>query len=416
MRLLSLSFKNVLHNKSQSITLGIFIFVICFIMGVANSFFTSIEENMQNAINDVFSGDILVRSAENKEGYELFTMKGQWGISGHLTEKELNSIEALLKNNESVIEVSERVRQNVYFIHDNYRVSSMALGVKPGVREFQQTLTLLEGNYITDESSNGVILTEAHAERLHVNIGDEIKAVAQLKNNEWIEKQVVVHGIGNLELLSSFQFPISYMSLSMAKDLKGYNGEVTDVAIYLSSKKASSSVKEALTQFLEENSFSNITISEYRELSGYVIETISIYSSMFDAFIIILFMIVGTLIVNLVVMMGIERRNEIGTLKAIGFSRIQNVVIFQGEIFIITVFSLALGTLASSMVILLFSKIGITSGPPISYLIGSVYYPNFDVTQLLLVISIILGFVLITSFFPSFKISSLKPVEAMKEN
>lgn len=416
MRLLFLSFKSIFENPLRSLTLGFFIFIITLLMGVASIFFYSVETNMQDSINHAFTGDLLIRSADNKEGNDIFTMKGQWGITDKLSSADVQQISDILDQSSESFEYTSRVRQNVLFANGDYRQAAMVIGLPPEANAYKNTLKLTAGEYLSANSGQ-VVISEAQAEKLQVSIGDKLEVMANVDEEQWVQSSVTVVGIGNLELLSSFQFPVTYMDLETSQLLTGYTmGEVTDIAVYQEDRSEATPVSEQLMEELSAHGLGHTIVSTWDNLSGYVMSTISIYLTMFNAFFVIMLIIVGILIINLIFMMGIERRLEIGTLRAIGFSRSQNLVIFQGEILMISIIALLLGTTIAGLIVEVLSHVGIAAEPPISYLIGEKFFPQLALSQLFSVAGIVLGFVLVASFYPCYKIASLKPIETINEN
>ena len=148
---------------------------------------------------------------------------------------------------------------------------------------------------------------------------------------------------------------------------------------------------------------------------GFIIGTLNFYIKLFYVFIIVLMMIVCILLVNLVIMMGLERRQEIGTLRSIGFKRGQIIRIMLYEITMITATACVLGGVLVSVVLYNLRNTVFEMQEPVSFITGSKFVIHLDVSGLLLVILIVFVLSIVASFFPAKKIASIRPVETLKE-
>jgi putative ABC transport system permease protein len=160
----------------------------------------------------------------------------------------------------------------------------------------------------------------------------------------------------------------------------------------------------------------NVKLSTWGNEGDLIMGWINIYKSIFNIFLIFLVGIIVILIINLVSMIGLERRQEIGTLRAIGFSQFKTIFLFIGEVLLITGFFCLSGFVISVLIMSLMGQTGIAvTNFSLSWMTGDIFYPTLDVVQSVLIVAIIFGCSFFASIYPSFKATSLKPAETMKE-
>lgn len=414
MSLIKLSIKNIFQNPKRTFTLGFFIFLVSFVMVIVNSLIYTVNNNMQDALINSFSGTILVRG-DVKADTELFSMDARWSKSDFLEKEQFDKAEAIINQNGNYAEFTPRVRLNVLLSTKEERRPSMVVGIDPSLKAYKNSVVLESGEYLDAKRDDQVIIMEEQAKKLKINVGDVIEVQSLASDGKMVAKSMSIVGIGNMKMLSKFNFPAAFMNYKTAQELAEYdNGQVSDIAIYLKEKSEASKEASKLSDAMRAANL-NTQVSSFDKLGGYIMSSVSIYMTMFNGFILVIMVIVAILIVNLIFMMGLERRQEIGTLKAIGFSRPQNIFIFIGEILSIGVLFCLSGVTIAGVLVKIFTNIRLKTQPPLDYLLGKEFLIQFDFSQLLIVVAMVIGLVFVSSFYPCYRIASLKPVDTLKE-
>lgn len=417
MKLLKLSIRNIFVNKWRTFTLGFFIFLISFFMLVSNSFIFTIKSDMEDSIINAFTGQVIVRS-DKTESNDLFSMDGRWNENEYIQSDSIDNIKEILDNEYENVEYTERVLYNAMFTLDEQSKSSMIIGIKPNISAYKESFKLESGRYLDPNNKNEVVLCDTQAEMLEAEVGSTIVAFSQTKNGEITQVPLKVVGIGNIKIVSAFNLPVAYTDLSSAQQLRGFsNGEVSDMVIYFSHKGEAEGKIKDLKNILKDKNLeaSGIRFASWKDTGGFIMDFILLFILSFNAFTAIIMVIVSILIINFIIMIGLDRRKEIGMLKALGFSRMQNVYIFMGEIMTITLIFLVIGILVGSTLIGILSTTGITVNETLGYILGQQFYPELQIMQIAITAVVILSLVFVISFFPSYRISSLKPVDALRE-
>ncbi|WP_139488199.1 ABC transporter permease [Brevibacillus dissolubilis] len=414
MKLFNLSFKNVLENPKRSMTLGFFIFLVSLLMVLSNSFFATVKNNLENALIDSFTGHYMVRASEG----ELFRTDVRWWESSYVQADQAAQVKQIIEQKLGATEVTARVRHNAMFSVGVQKQPSMIIGLDSSAKTYTKSFELVEGRHLTPGNPDELLLSEFQAKKLEVKVGDIIGVESVTKDGDPIEREMKVVGIGNMNYISNFRFPVAFMDLKSAQALVGLtNGEVSDLTVYLDDKSQAESAAQSLQAEMTAAGMSGtgLTITPFGKLGGFLMSTVSLYMSMFNGFIGLLMVIVAILIVNLLFMIGLERRQEIGTLRAIGISRMQNILIFMTEIYIICYVAALAGIALGGIIVKILSNFGLKAAAPLDYLLGREFFIQFDWMQLGSVMGVVMTLVFIASFWPCYRIASLKPVDTLKE-
>lgn len=400
---LLIALKNIAGNWRRSLSLGLFVFLTSFILIVFNSFFMTVTTNMQDALINSLTGHVQIRS-EFTEEEDMLAMKTSWSGLHFLSQDELNQIATALNKQE--LDYTERVRTNATLISGIEQDYAMIIGLDPRNTHYQSAFGLEKGRYLLPAGSGEIVLASYIADQLQVSVGQEIQATGEAGS---VSLKIV--GIGDVQMLSLFGFNAVFTDLESARVLAGFeSGEATDVIVFA---PESDQTKEVFTQL--DTELQGVTLSVWEDMGGFVFNGISVYRGMFFLFILVLMVTVSILIINLVFMMGLERRQEIGTLKAIGYSRKDIIQIFLGEILIIAVAFCSLGIAAGSGLVLALSNIGFEFGPPIDFMMGKVFYIQYDFKLIFPMAAIVLLFTLVAALWPSWHAATLDPVKTLRD-
>ncbi len=444
MNLAVLSFKNARVKMWRSMTLGFFIFTVVFIMLISNSFITAARDKVGNVILKGFTGHIQLRSGKSMEGDMVVQYIQGWDALKPIDPETLKTIDEILSRFPD-INATGLVRRSVSLESGKKKLDTMLVGLEPGMESYKEAFMLSEGTYLNPDKTNEVVLTKEQANTLGLNLGDYVKATTKNRYGLKTEAELKIVGIGDFIMLSLFSYNANYTHLSVVRDLAGYeDSESTDILMYLpdnrkihdmanelSSEFASKGVKCAITAeeklTSEDLQVSDIsfndsdtdkkeimlsTIDEMGETFKGVSGTLFVVLSILTVFLMI---IVSVLIFNLVYMTGIERYREIGTYRAIGFSKFQVIRVFMGEIIIVTGLSAILGILVSLSIVTLLNRAGVSSPLPfLTYIMGETLLLKIDPQQIILNLLIIMGFSFFSSFLPASRACSFDPAEAIR--
>lgn len=132
----------------------------------------------------------------------------------------------------------------------------------------------------------------------------------------------------------------------------------------------------------------------------------------------IFFLLASSVIVNTTMMVIFERKQEIGTLEAMGMRTGQLIKLFLTESFLMSVIGAALGTLIGVGISFLFQNIGIDFTEAlqgVDFEMSGILYPQVRLGRSLFVFVFAVVVASITSYFPTRRITRIQPVDALRE-
>lgn len=443
MRLLGLSFKYATVKWWRSLTLGFFIFSVSFVMVISGSFITAARNKVDKVVTNGITGHIQIRSGQTMEGDMAVQYNPGWDALKPIDKETISAVTKIVNEKFSDVKLYPMVRRSAFLTQGDKREETMLLGIAPDFDSYKEAFLLKEGRYLDPEAEDEILLTEEQANSFKVKTGDTISITT--KNiyglNSSVDLKVV--GIGNYIMLSLFSYKADYTSENTVTKLAGTSkGEVTDLLLYLQNgDKAKAYVNELAAELkakgikytitaneklksedleirdleLDSTDAGGVMLSSYEEMGVTfkgVSDTMFVLLNFLVAFLLI---IVSILIVNLVYMTGLERFREIGTLRAIGFSRFQVIRIFMGEILSVSLISGLVGILSALAIVAVLGMSGVASPiPALDFMMGKTLNLEIDPGSIAVNMAVIIGFSFAASFFPAYKACSVDPAETLR--
>lgn len=444
MKITLLSFRNATGNLRRTLTFGFFIFSATFILIFSNIFVLTAKSKVENVLTNGLCGHVQIRSESSREDDMAAQYTGKWDMLKPIDSEMIGKLDAILSEKFSNADTAKLVRRKAELHNGEISKDTMLIGLPDDMETYRDAFLLKEGHYLTPGNSNEILLTEEQASLLGVGIGDNVSVKTKNRYGLNEECSLEVVGIGNFIMLSLFSYNAGYTSDDAVRRLAAYtDDEATDIILYLTDKAtADVALKELAAQMQlqgmkytisadeklksEDLKISSISFDDDEDEVGIKLSTYNEmgenYKASGDAMFIavgilsaVLLIIVSVLIINLVYMAGAERYKEIGTLRAVGFSRRLAVSIFMTEITGVSVISSALGSLFCAGLVISSRVFDIkTPIPFLSYILGETLRLEFNPGVFASNFSLILAFSLAASFLPAYRACSVKPAEAIR--
>lgn len=419
MKYLYLSIKNVSQNIWSSITLGLFIFIATFLFILFNSFVFSIKGTVDQALIDTLLGEVQIRP-DKVESTDMIAMDADWSVNEYLTAQETKQIEEVASKTDGIQNYANRVRgtakvSSIKNSNSDKSVATMLIGLDGNATNYSENLKLVGGSYLSNnDKTPQIILSENIARQLDVKVGDMIALQSKNIKNQVITLRVKVVGVGDIQKVSGYGNALCYTDISTMRSLRGFQkGESSEIIVYTTDSKKIKKISNTLQERLNTNH--QFTISTWENQGGYVKMVNMAYTGIFYVCMAILLIIIAILIVNLVTMIGIERRQEIATLRAIGFSKFKIIAIFMSEILVVTILFSIIGVILATVIGIVVSSKTFAITGFLSSIIGDNFKLSFDLFKALPGIFGILIFTTIAAYYPSFKASSINPADILGE-
>ncbi len=312
--MIRLSFKNILRKRSRTFL----IFGVCFIASL-NIFIqiaqkNSVQRNLRELIGEAISGQFILFNSEEKidvlesqfSDLELFNWSDQ---ATSLIRKEVPGIAA----------VSPRVRFGGML---SYKDESMGINLQGLTSEHLQRLSSIL-NFTAGEvprEDTDIMISESFAEVLEVNVGDTLVLLANNRDGYLSDDLLVISGIFKTSGLGQFLIPIGYLNFDHGKTITGlHTDEFTEILINFENLENLDTNQTQLETALQQVD-SSLRIANWSETSPLMNSVVKLWVNLghLIKFIFIIFSFL--IVINIVIMMTNNRKKEIGTMLAFGYS------------------------------------------------------------------------------------------------
>ncbi|MCK4243940.1 ABC transporter permease, partial [Candidatus Bathyarchaeota archaeon] len=278
---------------------------------------------------------------------------------------------------------------------------SIVMGIELNCAIDLYQLTLSEGMIPDLGETNFVIISASTADKSDLHLNDTITLSA---TSGGIGEPFTVAGIVGSSSSSGFGIEIGYyISLQDAQRLYDKEGYVSSLLVILDDPDQADSVKDILTELFPEATITTpeAILSRIGDVLGTVNGALMALGSVS--------LVVGAIgVMNTITMSIYERTREIGMMKAVGGKRRHILFIFLSESAVIGVIGGIIGIM-----------FGISMAYGLSYLVtmlGSTVTLPIIVSPQTVLTGFTIGLVLAVAagFYPSWKASNMRPVEALR--
>ena len=378
-----------------SVALGVIVSLITVSTGIGSK--KAIKERMAD-----FSGHISIRSKQSNNSYNSSILN----TDGF----QLNKIKALpeVASTQSYVSVSGILRNE----HNFAGIIFKGIGKDFDAERFQKFI--IEGTVpkVTEVGfNNGICISDKIAKDLHLKVKDSIVAIFSKENQKPLYRNFEVVGIYKTDIkMIDDLFIIG--GINHARKIQGMkDSEIGGIDVYL---KNINKIDDAAPYIDQLAGYKNYTVKATEEYPQ-IMDFIAIFDTNIALIIIIMLVVVVINIVMVLLILIIERTNSIGMLKTLGASNGQIRAIFINYTLMIMIPGLIIGNLIGLGFLLLQKYFSIIKLNPENYYL-SVVPVDFNFIYIL---AISLGILLVSAIsliLPSYLISKISPVKAIKYN
>ena len=378
-----------------SVALGVIVSLITVSTGLGSK--KAIKERMAD-----FSGHISIKSKQSNNSYNSSVLNNE-GF-------QLNKIKALpdVASTQKYISVSGILRNE----HNFAGIIFKGVGKDFDSARFKKFIVAGKTPVVTENGfNNGICISQKIATDLHLKVNDSIVAIFSKENQSPLYRKFEVVGIYKTDIkLIDDLFIIG--GINHARKIQGMkNNEIGGVDVFL---KNINDIDEDAPKIDELAGYKNYTIKATDEYPQ-IMDFIAIFDTNIALIIIIMMVVVIINIVMVLLILIIERTNSIGMLKTLGASNGQIRAIFINYTLMIMIPGLLFGNLIGLGFLLIQKYFGIIKLNPENYYLSIV---PVDL-NIFYILSISLGILLVSAIsliLPSYLISKISPVKAIKYN
>lgn len=414
MNLFIVAWRNLGRNRRRTLLSLSAIAVAAMTITFLFSLLGGMEADLASNLINLFNGEVRVRH-ESYGKYERFNPL-------HLRVTDAEAVVDALKSSEGVDAVSPRISFPGAVFKDESSFGLQGRGMDFSLeREYQDLEQILvrgtlpdnreaEGRRVPAAVGTGV------AERLGLEIGDSFTVLATTMSRGSNAMTFQVSGI--------LDFPVSGLNngtflapLSAVRRLLRMEDSATEILVKSAEgytpEETAGVVSRTLARFEQRE---ELSVQPWTEIqSTYSFMEIARVSYSFVA---LFFFILGsTVIINTIMMTVFERKQEIGTLSALGMDSRRITRLFFYEAAIMSFLGSLLGVVVGSLIVLPLSEIGLDFSQAmegVSMEVSEVLYPVWRLSTCVAVLLASTVIACIASYVPVRGVSRIEPVEALR--
>lgn len=423
MKFLKIPYKYLFLNKKRTFISALSLFVSCIIVAIGYGWIDGMIENLINSHKNIQTGNIRIVNKDFLKYEKFKSIEYTVENSSEIKENLFNILDNFFINkpkNLKNFQILERLKFNGFVGKEN----NTALGQIYGIQyDKEKERFKLEKSLISGSANilmNEIIIAEGLAKKLNLKENDEIIISCQTYEGGLNAKKYKVKGIIKLSL-SMLNKSAIFMNIDDAKNLiKLDKNSSIEILLFFNNNYTETLTKKIKDELLKENNikkYENIYVQNLYENMGLLYSTYYIAQKvMYILFFFIVFL-ASFVIINTMMMNIFERINEIGTMKALGFTDKQ---IFFLHILEGTMMG-ALGGIPGAFVGYILTYIMNYYGLDFSYMMSNIDFlmdtlirpkASIDVLILTIILSIITP--AIATIIPSNYARKLNPNEALK--
>jgi ABC-type lipoprotein release transport system permease subunit len=269
---------------------------------------------------------------------------------------------------------------------------------------------LLEGEFLTPDDREGLLIGWPLANRLGLSPGDQVSLSVNTSGGDVGEQTFTVRGIYSTKT-NSYDSLTVFLPLAKAQAITGAENRASTIFVLLKDTAQT----EAVVAALQAPGYEVLT---WQDLNKLLLQTEELSTSYMAYFYLIVLAIAATVIINTQMMSVYERTREIGILSAIGMRGRKLLAIFLTETGLLAVGGIVLGLIVGGAFIAYFTRFGfpldISSFGVTGILFSDKIYTQLtvkDAVQLTLMSFIV---TVLAGLYPAVMASRMEPVVALR--
>lgn len=400
-----IAWRNILRNKRRSaITISAVSFGLAAVIFLW-SFVDGFQNQMEESIKSIITGDIQIYP----QGAE-----GLYNVNLLLENPE--EVRQAIQTTPKITKKVERVLASGIISSANNSLMTFIGGMDPTQEKiFNPKDLMVEGRMLEDGDEHGTIIGAPMAKQLKVGIGDKIVLVLQDRFGSLVGESFRIVGLFET---GSDQIDNSTVDvlLPVLQRLLSAENQVTKILLRT---QEGASVDKIIADLKTKLNPDHYKISPWGDIAPMLSQLVEFQQRMIFIVVIIVLSILGTGVLNTLMMSYIERIREFGLMKALGTKDRQVSLLLIFETIWLTFMGSVLGAGLGLGASFFFSKQGINLsqfGETFSnFLIGTTIYPKIYWNHVGTAILVVLCANLLAALYPAWKASKLEPMEAMRQ-
>ncbi|HKL86281.1 MAG TPA: FtsX-like permease family protein [Treponemataceae bacterium] len=410
--ILELAARNLLRNKRRTSLAIVSMFLTVFLMTFLGSFVDGMMQNFVDNVTRNDSGHVRVTSRDFDERQRFMPVDANIPDS----EAVVSAIQNISELAGEIALVEERILFGNLLGNGNANKTAVAYAGDPEKERELLRLdkSIAEGRYI--ENSGETIIGRGLAEDLNLSVNDELRVVATGADYGLHLKKFKIVGIFNtgMKNLDDVVFQVSLKDAQML--LRTFGGSQQVLVMLKDYNKAEEAAVLIRASLSKLPGAENLIVRPWTEIGEYPALILTMEST-YDMIYYVVGILGAFIITNIMMMVVLERRREIGILKAMGLKKREVLMLFFSEGILIGLIGSFLGALIGFILTFSLRNTGLdfsSSLSSINYPINPIIYLSADPLMALKMVAIGTGLSALVSFLPSRKAAKMNVIEAIQ--
>lgn len=343
--MIKLALRNCLRNRKRTIVTGLSVMLAVFVVLMIMSFMYSCFDQLAANERKYTTGDIRIRNARFNEFESLMPM--QFFIEDYSSLKDELMRMPEIKDVESVFSLAASVYS------DGKLESTTIYASDPGSVFIGDETILYEGRF-AENGAKEVMATPLFLKHHGLSLGDSVTCVFKTSaggTNAATFRIVGIVGYLNSEMNGNL---IITTADALAPLVRMKDGAL-ELHAWLNEGADETAEADVLNSLLSDR---GLVVQSWSEIS-WIAPVMPLYDLMIIIIDALFFFIASTLVFNTMMMSALERKKELATMIAIGFSRKYIMALLVTEGLVISLISATLSALISKVLIDIFGVVGI---------------------------------------------------------
>ena len=442
--LLRIAFRNTGRQKKRTLLLAGAISFGVVVVTLLNGFTGGASRNIERVLTDLIGGHVYVSGTQLTDSRLIINVIRDWDGG------ESSLADAVAEVEGQIADLNRRSRTLGTLIFGSKQTNQFLDGVDwHGEASFFPSLSLTAGSLPGPDDRNALILPEAAAERLRVEVGDQVLVrVATVTGQQNVGELVLAATIEDSGITA---FSSAFVRLDYMGELIGTGaGEFQVLNLYLRDPRQSGRVAEVLRARLP-----TAPEDEQEEVSGQppgtpgalgagvnrladdeepwegtrfeittlddILDQVSDLFGVLDIVSLVVFLILLTItmvgVVNTFRMVLLERIREIGTMRAVGMQGRSVRGIFLMEAGFVGLIGALIGLVLAGIAMLVLGQLTLDTDSPLQFFLNDGRI-TFAVPPLSVVtnVAILLALSLLAAFIPARRAARMEPAAALRSS
>ncbi|MBN1146578.1 MAG: ABC transporter permease [Anaerolineales bacterium] len=311
---------------------------------------------------------------------------------------------------EPVIAASPRLFASGIVASSNQSAGVQIIGIDPdSVTNDPYREGVLSGEFLTPDDREGILIGRPLAEKMGLEVGDQINLTANTSNGDVSEQPFTIRGIYSTET-RVFDSAIVFLPLEKAQAITRTEDHASTIFVLLKDKDQTDAVVSSLQTSLK--------ILTWTKMNEVILQTENLSKTYMSLFYLIVLAVTATVIINTLIMAVFERTREIGIFAAIGMKGRRIMAMFLAESTILAVGGILLGLVLGFLVVAYLERNGFYVGNMAvgggGFLIRDTVYPKFNLNDTINVSMLAFVVTLLAGLYPALLAARMEPIEALR--